>query len=166
MSYAPYNKNAQKFFTQYQSLTFEQVHSDWLPQLDKKTGLALDVGAGSGRDALALAERGWDVVALETAAEWRRLGEAATVHRSIQWVDDSLPDLSVIRKLSYRFDLVLGSPVWMHLPPAYRERAFRILTELLAPSGMLAITLRLVPGYCVRSFHEVSRAELDGFGHD
>ena len=35
MSYAPYNKNAKRFFTQYQSLTFEQVHSDWLPQLDK-----------------------------------------------------------------------------------------------------------------------------------
>ena len=40
MTVAPYNKNAQKFFTQYQSLTFEQVHSDWLTQLDKKTGLA------------------------------------------------------------------------------------------------------------------------------
>lgn len=166
MSYGPYNKNAQKFFTQYQSLTFEQVHSDWLPQLDKKTGLALDVGAGSGRDALALAERGWDVVAVEPAAELRRLGEAATVHRSIQWVDDSLPDLSEIRKLSYRFDLVLVSAVWMHLPPTYRERAFRILTELLAPSGMLVITLRHGPGDGERSFHEVSRAELDGLAHD
>jgi len=163
MSYAPYNKNAQKFFTQYQSLTFEQVHSDWLPQLDKKTGLALDVGAGSGRDALALAERGWDVVAVEPAAELRRLGEAATAHRSIQWVDDSLPDLSEIRKLSYRFDLVLVSAVWMHLPPTYRERAFRILTELLAPSGMLVITLRHGPGDGERQFYEVSKAELDSF---
>src|SRR5690554_3175731 len=163
MSYGPYNKNAQKFFTQYQSLTFEQVHSDWLPQLYKKTGLALDVGAGSGRDALALAERGWDVVAVEPAAELRRLGEAATAHRSIQWVDDSLPDLSEIRKLSYRFDLVLVSAVWMHLPPTYRERAFRILTELLAPSGMLVITLRHGPGDGERQFYEVSKAELDSF---
>ena len=163
MSYAPYNKNAKRFFTQYQSLTFEQVHSDWLPQLDKKTGLALDVGAGSGRDALALAERGWDVVAVEPAAELRRLGEAATVHRSIQWVDDSLPDLSEIRKLSYRFDLVLVSAVWMHLPLTYRERAFRILTELLAPSGMLVITLRHGPGDGERQFYEVSKAELDSF---
>ena len=163
MTVAPYNKNAQKFFTQYQSLTFEQVHSDWLTQLDKKTGLALDIGAGSGRDALAMTERGWDVVAVEPAAELRRLGEAATAHRSIQWVDDALPDLSEIRKLSYRFDLVLVSAVWMHLPSAHRERAFWILTELLAPSGMLVITLRHGPRDSERQFYEVSKAELDSF---
>ena len=46
-----------KFFTQYQS-DFEQVHSDWLPA-GQENRLALDIGAGSGRDALALAERGW-----------------------------------------------------------------------------------------------------------
>ncbi|SES77596.1 HNH endonuclease [Marinobacter segnicrescens] len=163
MTYAPYNKNAQKFFNQYQSLTFEQVHSDWFPLLEKSSGLALDVGAGSGRDALALAERGWDVVAVEPAGELRRLGEAATVHRSIQWVDDSLPDLAEIRKLSYRFDLILVSAVWMHIAPSSRERAFRILTELLAPSGTLVITLRHGPGDGERVFHEVSKAELDGF---
>lgn len=144
-------------------MPFEKVHSDWLPQLDKKAGLALDVGAGSGRDALALAERGWDVVAVEPALALRRLGEAATAHCSIQWVDDSLPDLGEIRKLSYRFDLVLVSAVWMHLPPGSRERAFRILTELLAPSGLLVITLRHGPGDGERQFYEVSRAELDGY---
>jgi hypothetical protein len=55
MSVAPYSQNAQRYFSQYQSIIFEQVHGDWLPQLDGKTGLALDVGAGSGRDAAALA---------------------------------------------------------------------------------------------------------------
>ncbi|WP_372958285.1 methyltransferase domain-containing protein [Marinobacter sp.] len=163
MSITPYNRNARKFFDQYQSLTFEQVHSDWLPLLETSSGLALDVGAGSGRDALALAERGWDVVAVEPAEELRRLGEAATVHRSIQWVEDSLPDLAEIRKLSYRFDLILVSAVWMHIAPSSRERAFRILTELLAPSGTLVITLRHGPGDGERVFHEVSKAELDGF---
>jgi SAM-dependent methyltransferase len=163
MTIAPYNRKAQTFFDQYQSLTFEQVHSDWLPQLDNKSGLALDVGAGSGRDALALAERGWDVVAVEPASELRRLGEAATSHRSIQWLDDSLPNLNEIRKLSHRFDLILVSAVWMHLPPTSRERAFRILTELLAPSGLLIITLRHGPSDGERQFYEVSRAELDSF---
>jgi hypothetical protein len=60
MTYIPCNKNTQKFFTQYQSLIFDQVHSDWLPLLEKKNGLALGIGAGSGRDALA--ERVCDVV--------------------------------------------------------------------------------------------------------
>ncbi|SFR47933.1 HNH endonuclease [Marinobacter daqiaonensis] len=163
MSIKPYNRNAEKFFNQYQSLTFEQVHGDWLPLLPEKSGLALDVGAGSGRDALGLADRGWDVVAVEPASELRRLGEAATSHRSIQWVDDSLPDLAEIRKLSYRFDLILVSAVWMHISPSSHERAFRILTELLAPSGTLVITLRHGPGDGERVFHDVSRAELDSF---
>jgi len=106
MSISPYNTHAQKFFSQYQSLSFEQVHGDWLPLLADKSGLALDVGAGSGRDALALAERGWDVVAVEPATELRRLGEAATAGASAQWLDDDLPDLAKIRALSYRFDLM------------------------------------------------------------
>lgn len=52
MSIIPYNQNARKFFNQYQSLTFEQVHSDWLPLLEASSGLALDVGTGTGRARL------------------------------------------------------------------------------------------------------------------
>ncbi len=81
MTIAPYNRKSQIYFDQYQSLTFEQVHSDWLPQLDKKAGLGLDVGAVSGDDALALAVPCWDVVAVEPACELRRLGEAAVLLR-------------------------------------------------------------------------------------
>jgi hypothetical protein len=71
MTNSSYNQHAQRYFNQYQSLTFDQVHGDGLFQLDGKTGLALDVGAGSGRDAAALADRGWGLVAVEPAAGWR-----------------------------------------------------------------------------------------------
>jgi SAM-dependent methyltransferase len=148
MSVAPYSQNAQRYFSQYQSIIFEQVHGDWLPQLDGKTGLALDVGAGSGRDA---------------AAGLRELGQNATKDKSIQWIDDQLPDLNQARKLSYHFNLILVSAVWMHIPPTARERAFRILAELLAPSGMLVVTLRHGPGDGERVFYDVSREELEAF---
>jgi len=46
------------------------------------------------------------------------------------------------RSLGHRFDLILLSAVWMHVPPTARERAFRIISELLKPSGVLVITLR------------------------
>jgi len=163
MSVAPYNQHAQRYFNQYQSITFEQVHRDWLPQLEGITGLALDVGAGSGRDALALADRGWDVVAVEPAAGLRELGQNATKNKSIQWIDDQLPDLNQVRKLSYRFNLVLVSAVWMHIPPTVRERTFRILAELLAPGGMLVVTLRHGPSDGERVFYDVSREELEAF---
>ena len=58
-------------------------------------------------------------------------------------MNDALPDLRALRALGRRFDLVLLSAVWMHVAPKGRERAFRILSELLGPSGLLVITLRL-----------------------
>ncbi|NMT63522.1 hypothetical protein [Marinobacter orientalis] len=33
MTIVPYNRKAQTFFSQYQSLTFEQVHSDRLDRI-------------------------------------------------------------------------------------------------------------------------------------
>ena len=55
---------------------------------------------------------------------------------------DALPDLRTLRALGRRFDLILLSAVWMHVAPKGRERAFRILSELLGPSGLLVIALR------------------------
>jgi len=163
MTYAPRNKKAQKFFTQYQSLIFDQVHSDWLPLLEKKDGFALDVSASSGRDAPALADRGWDVVAVAPAAGLRELDQSVTKDKSIQWIADQLPDLNQVRKLSYRFNLILVSAVWMHIPPTAREREFRILAELLALGGMLVVTLWHDPSDGERIFYDVSREELEAF---
>ena len=64
-------------------------------------------------------------------------------HQRVVWMNDALPDLRALRALGRRFDLILLSAVWMHVAPRVRERAFRILSELLGPSGLLAITLRL-----------------------
>lgn len=160
----PYDRYAERFFTQYQSLSFEQVHSAWRAHLPSTPGFALDVGAGSGRDAAALAALGWDVLAVEPAAGLRSRAAAATTDTDIQWLDDELPELRHVRGQSYRFDLILVSAVWMHVPPAQRERSFRILTELLAPGGILVITLRHGPDDAERTFHRVSRDELEALG--
>lgn len=156
-----YTENARHYHEQYQSLDFEGVHADWLHLLPEQPGFALDVGAGSGRDAAALARRGWDVLAIEPSEGLRRLGEQATRRLSVQWQDDRLPELARARALSYRFNLILVSAVWMHLPPAQRERAFRILTELLAPGGLLVITLRHGPSPDARVFHDIDLGELE-----
>lgn len=161
-----YSREAQRFFDQYQSLSFEQVHGNWLKHLGDSPGFALDVGAGSGRDAAALAARGWEVLAVEPATELRRLGESATTGLSVQWLHDRLPELGQVRAMSYRFNLILVSAVWMHLPPTQRERAFRILTELLAPGGLLVISLRHGPGDGERTFYETSREELEGMARN
>ncbi|MDZ7749158.1 MAG: class I SAM-dependent methyltransferase [Halofilum sp. (in: g-proteobacteria)] len=158
-----YSDKAERFFEQYHGLDFEALHRAWLHHLPERPGFALDVGAGSGRDAIALTERGWEVLAAEPADGFRALGEKATVGHAIQWTADRLPELATVRALSYRFDLILVSAVWMHVAPAQRERAFRVLAELLAPGGTLVITLRHGPSHDERRFHETDSGELEAF---
>ncbi|SEO84005.1 class I SAM-dependent methyltransferase [Aquisalimonas asiatica] len=79
-----YSRNARRYFDQYQKLSFDEVHQDWLGHLPDRPGFVLDVGVGSGRDAAVLADMGWEVVAVESAAELRALREQATVGRSVQ----------------------------------------------------------------------------------
>ena len=157
----PYTQQAECFFDQYQSVRFADVHRRWLGHLPAQPGFAMDVGAGSGRDACALADMGWDVLAVEPSSGLHRLGELASAGKNVQWLDDALPELGKVRAMGYRFNLILVSAVWMHLKPADRERAFRILTELMAPGGLLVITLRHGPDDLQRNFHAVNSQELE-----
>ena len=136
---AYYDQNADALFDQYEALNSDEVHRAWAStHLPKEPGFACDIGAGSGRDAKWLAEKGWEVVAAEPSA--MREKAASKTHPRVTWLDDSLPGLNALRALGRRFDLILLSAVWMHVAPKDRERAFRILSELLSPSGLLVIT--------------------------
>jgi len=137
-----YNVHAKALCTQYNAVEVDSVHVSWVVNhLSEKPGFACDIGAGSGRDANWLAAKGWDVVAVEPSAGMREQA-MLTSHPNVTWLDDSLPRLNTLRSLGHRFGLILLSAVWMHVPPTARERAFRILSELLKPSGVLVITLR------------------------
>lgn len=161
-----YDANASGLKETYQSLSPSQIHSLWVSQMPAITpGFACDIGAGSGRDANWLAAKGWDVIAVEPSQGMRELA-VQNSHPNVTWLDDSLPELARLRALGHRFDLVLLSAVWQHVPPDQRERAFRILTELLKPGGTLVITLRHgndEQENRERGFHPVSAAELSIF---
>lgn len=165
-----YNQRASEFFAQYEQVSAEQVHAQWLHLLDSvPSGLALDVGAGSGRDARFLAARGWDVVAVEPAAALREsaiqyLEEDSTYRCHVRWLDDSLPELSQVYALQQKYQLILVSAVWMHLAPSQRARALRKLSGLLAPGGLLVITLRLGSFTDGREAFAVSTDELQKQG--
>ena len=165
MSRDYYNDNASELYERYQQLDPARVHSGWLKHLPATPGLACDIGAGSGRDANWLAQQGWDVIAVEPSKALRELGQQHS-HPNITWLDDALPELARLRIAGHRFNLILISAVWMHLPQSNRERAFRILSELLAPGGILIITLRHGKNESEnreRGFHAVSAEELSGF---
>ncbi len=161
-----YNDNAAELFRQYEAVSATEVHQCWLGQLQQPpTGHALDIGAGSGRDARFLASLGFVVTAVEPAdllreqaiAYWQQLSAPG---RDINWLADQLPDLPKVVALKHSFDLVLLSAVWMHLTPAERERALPVLSCLMAPKALLVLTLRHGNFSDGRSSYPVSSEEL------
>ncbi|MFI8194684.1 class I SAM-dependent methyltransferase [Streptomyces sp. NPDC085946] len=153
---AGYGEDAEALTRQYEEVAFEEIHGDLLPWLPSTPGRVVDIGAGSGRDAAALAARGYEVVAVEPTAELRRIGQRLHPDAAIVWVDDALPFLA---GLCGPFDLVLLSAVWMHLDELERVDAMRRVAELTTPAGCVAISLRHGPPPAGRRMFAVSAAE-------
>lgn len=155
-----YHQHAARYQAQYDSVTARDVHADWASMLNELTpGLALDVGAGGGRDALWLAQQGWRVSAVEPAAGLRALGQQNT-GRDVEWFDAQLPELQGLPTPEQGYDLILLSAVWMHLPPAQRPIAFQRLCDYLSPKGTIIVTLRFGPSDPDRPMFAVSIEEL------
>lgn len=103
---------------------------------DLPTGRALDVGCGEGADALWLAERGWDVTAVDisTVALGRAGAQAKAMGLEVNWVH---ADLLADPPEAGTFDLV--SAHFMHLPAAERESLYAALAAAVAPGGTLLL---------------------------
>ena len=154
-----YSQNSESLAQQYDSVGFETVHADWLQRLPGE-GTALDIGAGSGRDARFLAKHGLSVVAVEPAANLLHEAQVNSAQYPIHWLDDTLPELRQVFALQMKFDIILLSAVWMHILPSQRERTFRKLSSLLKPNGKLVISLRHGACHDERKMYPVSADEL------
>ncbi|MFI8461657.1 class I SAM-dependent methyltransferase [Kitasatospora sp. NPDC085464] len=142
---AGYGEAVEQLAVQYESVSFAEVHRELLHLYPPPPAAVLDIGAGTGRDAAALAALGHRVVAAEPTPELRAVGERLHAGAGIRWVADALPGLPGLAAEDERYDLVLLTAVWMHLAPEERPPAMDALTALLAPGGRLALTLRHGP---------------------
>jgi SAM-dependent methyltransferase len=139
-----YGEQADSLVDSYESVVFDELYRPLL-ELLPAGGQAMDIGAGTGRDAAALARRGFRVHAVEPTPELRSHAQRLHPDPSIVWIDDSLPDLAQIHADGERFDLILMTAVWMHLDESERDRALLRIAELLGPGGRLFMTVRKGP---------------------
>ena len=181
---AGYSANATALASQYESITFAEVYRDLIHLFPAQPVAVVDIGAGSGRDAAALARCGHQVVAVEPTLELRRAGQRLHGALPIEWMDDHLPSLNVLRRAMRRFDVVLLTAVWMHLEPKEQEVAMEAIAELTAENGQVFMslrhgpmpegrrmfdvsaedTLRLAAGHGLRCHYQVEREDMLGRG--
>jgi SAM-dependent methyltransferase len=99
-------------------------------------GRALDLGAGEGRNAIWLAERGWHVTAVDFSdiglQKARRLAEARGVE--VDWIEANLRSYQPERAA---FDLVVL--VYIHLPGDERRAVVRRAADAVAAGGTLLV---------------------------
>jgi SAM-dependent methyltransferase len=99
-------------------------------------GRALDLACGEGRNAVWLAERGWDVTGVDFSNvgldKARRLGDARGV--SVHW---ELADVTEYTPAPESFGLVIV--MYLHLPEAARRVAFGHAAAAVAAGGTLLV---------------------------
>jgi SAM-dependent methyltransferase len=99
-------------------------------------GRALDLGAGEGRNAVWLAEQGWEVTAVDFSEVGLAKGAELAARRgvSVNWVAADLRDY---RPPSRAFDLVVV--IYIHLPVSERRQMLAAASAAVAPGGELLV---------------------------
>jgi SAM-dependent methyltransferase len=154
-----YAEEAEALFEQYESIRAADAHRAVLHLIPAAPANVLDVGSGTGRDAAWFASHGHRVVAVEPTDAMRMPAMALHPSPRIEWLNDSLPDLALVRKRAESFDLVMLTAVWMHLDEAQRRQAMPHLAALARPGGTVIMHIRHGPVPPGRRMFEVSAEE-------
>lgn len=108
---------------------------------DLPPGRALDLAAGEGRNAIWLAERGWDATAVDFSSvameRARRIGTERLGAAAAGRLTTVAADVLEWAASGTAYDLVLV--IFLHLPAAQRRGVHRRAADALAPGGMLLV---------------------------
>jgi SAM-dependent methyltransferase len=163
-----YAEEAEDLFKRYESISGAETHKAVLHLIPAAESHILDVGAGTGRDAAWFASMGHRVTAVEPTEAMRLPAMKLHPSPAIEWLDDSLPELALVRSRGELFDLILLSAVWMHFDAAQRREAMTSLAALLRTGGTLIMRVRhgpVPPGRRMFEIPDEETIELAG-AHD
>jgi SAM-dependent methyltransferase len=123
-------------------------------------GFVFDAGCGTGRVAIELARRGFDVVGADLDAPM--LGAARAKAPDLVWREADLAGDDLARVLGVRpqrrFDVVVAAGnVMIFLEPGTEARVVANLASLLRPGGLLVAGFQLDRGLTVDTYDEHCR---------
>lgn len=129
-----YDTHAKTYFDSTVNLDLTGLRKRFVSNL-KPGALILDAGCGSGRDTLAFAKQGFEMVAFDGCSEMAKL---ATVHSGISVHTLRFSEV----KWQGEFDGVWACASLVHLDRPDAEDALRKLTGALKPGGTLFLSLK------------------------
>lgn len=104
---------------------------------------ALVVAAGLGDDAVALAERGWDVVAFDASPAALEWAQERFPDSGVSWQAEDLFDAP--SEWIGAFDLVIENLTIQSLPPSMRDEVCATIASWVKPGGTLLVVTFLRP---------------------
>lgn len=155
-----YDAHAATLADGYESVAFDDAYPFLVTLFEGSPLTVVDIGAGTGRDAAWIAEKGHTVFAVEPSEAMRTIGQKIHGGSSIAWIDNRLPQFDDPRLVNREFDIVLAHAVWMHIPSASRDKAMQQLYTSTKPGGAAFVSLRLGPQDERRGMYEVSSNEF------
>jgi len=154
-----YADEAEELFRLYESIPAADAHRAVLHLIPASPTSVLDIGSGTGRDAAWFASLGHRVVAVEPTSAMRIPAMALHPSTRIEWLDDSLPDLALVRARGAPFDLVMLTAVWMHLDAAQRRQAMPNVAALVRSGGTVIMKVRHGPVPLGRRMFDITPEE-------
>ncbi len=112
----------------------------------------IDLGAGAGRDTLALAASGYDVESVDLSERGlARIAERATARMLSDRVQTRLADVRHIEFPVATYDAVIATTVLDHIPAADADRVWQRMCDSLTRTGFLYVQVHTTedPGSCL-----------------
>jgi cyclopropane fatty-acyl-phospholipid synthase-like methyltransferase len=101
-------------------------------------GRALDLGCGTGTNAIYMAQHGWQTVGVDFIGKAIRLARQKARKAGVK-VTFILDDVTCLSGIHAPFDLVLDIGCFHMLSPSEKERYYANLLRLIAPQGFFLL---------------------------
>jgi SAM-dependent methyltransferase len=130
-----YDDNADSTFDMYSSLQTPLVK--YCPVAFRPGSEILDIGSGSSRDLDYLISEGYEAWGAEPSSKLRAVSLAKFPHLQGRIFTAGLPDLAP--KIGKKFDGILCSAVFQHIPQGQQSDTALDIRNLLKPNGRLLL---------------------------